>query len=77
MTDVISSNFVMAEGGITATTPDGNTTGVSKEVPNQNGFLSFALASDPSLITPAEGVYCVLVRTESLGVCDWPDLHRI
>jgi hypothetical protein len=71
MAYVFSSNFDMANGGITAITAEGVTTGVSNEVPNKNGFLSFALAGDTSLPTPAEGVYCVVVRTESLGVCDW------
>jgi hypothetical protein len=73
MAYVISLNFNMTNGGITAITAEGVTTGVSNEVPNTNGFLSFALAGDTSLPTPDEGVYCVLVsvRTESLGVCDW------
>jgi hypothetical protein len=70
-TTVVSNYFIMAEGGISATTSEGLTTGASNEVPNESGLLSFALATDTLLPTPAQRVYCVLVRTESLDSCDW------
>ena len=67
MTSVVSSNFTMAEGGITSTTSDGLMTGISNDVPKENGLLSFTLAADTIVPEPTEGVYCVLVRTEILG----------
>jgi len=67
MTSVISSNFDMAEGRIIATTSEGLITGVSNEVPNESGLLSFALATYALVPIPDGGAYCVLVRTESLG----------
>ena len=67
MNTVISKNFTMADGGITATTSEGLITGVSNEVPNESGLLTFALAADALLPTPVQGVYCIQARTESLG----------
>jgi hypothetical protein len=64
---IISTNFVMNVGGITAITSKGLTAGVSNSVGNESGLLAFTLATNTQLPAPKKGVYCVLVRTESLG----------
>jgi len=63
---IISKNFTMVHGGITAYGSDGRIVGVSQAVPQENGFLSFLLPADGVAASPAE-VYCELVSFEGLS----------
>ena len=65
MNHIISSNFNINKGGLTAITPENLTTGVSQDVPMENGLLKFFLATDTEMHASVEGVYCERVRTEN------------
>jgi hypothetical protein len=62
----ISTNFNMSDGGITSLTPDGIITGVSNNVLQENGYLSFTPVESTPSLAPIIGVYCILVSTEKL-----------
>jgi hypothetical protein len=53
----------MVDGGVTAYGPDGSIVGVSKDVPEENGWLSFLRTDNGTTVSPAE-VYCELVGFE-------------
>jgi hypothetical protein len=66
MDSIIARNFIMVDGGVTAYASDDSVAGVSKEVPNENGWLSFLRSDNGTTVSPAK-VYCELVSSERLG----------
>jgi hypothetical protein len=66
MNPSFSTLFNMSDGRITSFI-DSSITGVSKNVPQENGFLSFTRGEETtSPLAPSTGVYCILVSTETL-----------
>jgi len=63
---IIAKNLSMVDGGITAYGSDDRIVGVSQELPNENGFLSFLLPARGAGASPAK-VYFELVSFESLS----------
>ena len=66
MKSIVARNFVMVDGGVTAYGPDDSIVGVSKYVPEENGWLSFLRPDNGTTISPAK-VYCKLVGFEKLS----------
>ena len=64
---IISKNFTMVHGGITAYGSSGSIVGVSQVVPQVNGLLSFLLLAHGAATPPPAEVYCELVSFESFG----------
>jgi hypothetical protein len=64
---IVARNFVLADGGITAYTLDGDLVGVSNPVANESGGLSFLRPDERMMAAPAE-VYCELFNTSPHGV---------
>ena len=73
MTTVFSTYFAMSSGEMSATSSGGTVADTSTV--ESGSIIDFYIPGSPNLVDGTGGsssdVFCIKVRTESVGFCDW------